>query len=424
MLKNVLFRLGLLSLLLSVSIVDVVPQSEKNNSWQYYGQKAIDEYKAKNYPAFLENAERAVQTGPFRHPWLMYHLARAYSLNGKTFEASKLLNELADMGLGTDSAENDDFRSLRSTAEWADLSKRLAAVKSSLVRSQTAFTIPEPDLLPEGIAYDPKRRTFYLGSFKSKIVSIDAAGRKNDFKASGQDGLLSVLGMKVDARRRLLWVCNNTRDGVAFVHKYSLDSGRLIKKYTLDEKPIRHEVNDIAFNRRGDVYVTDSLGAAVYEIPADTDELRLLVKLEQGVYPNGIALSRNEEQLFVATFAGISLIDIDTKTRTELAHVENIALTGADGLYLYGNSLIAVQNANPSPDRVIRLFLNAEGNKVEKARVIESNHPLYALPTTGVIVGDNFFYIANTQLNSVGAGGNISPSTKLRDLILLNVNLN
>ncbi|MEJ7578362.1 MAG: hypothetical protein WKF74_15305, partial [Pyrinomonadaceae bacterium] len=103
---------------------------------------------------------------------------------------------------------------------------------------------------------------------------------------------------------------------------------------------------------------------------------------------------------------------------------ENIALTGADGLYLYGNSLIAVQNANPSPDRVIRLFLNAEGNKVEKARVIESNHPLYALPTTGVIVGDSFFYIANTQLNSVGAGGIISPSTKLRDLILLKVNLN
>ncbi len=407
-----------------MSIVNAIPQSEKNNSWQYYGQKAVDEYKAKNYPAYLENAEKAVQTGPFHHPWLMYYLARACSLNGKTIEASKLLSDIADMGFGSDAAENADFKSLRSTTEWAELSKKIAAVKTPLVRSQTAFTIAEPDLLPEGIAYDPKRRTFYLSSiYKSKIVSIDAAGRKNDFKASGQDGLLSVLGMKVDVRRRLLWVCNNTRDGVAFVHKYNLDSGKLIKKYTLDHKPSRHQVNDIAFNRRGEVYITDSLSGAVYEIPADTDELRLLVNLEQGVYPNGIALSKDEKRLFVATFAGISLIDIGTKTHTELAHGENIALTGADGLYLYGNSLIAVQNANPSPDRVIRWFLNAEGNKVEKAQVIESNHPLYALPTTGAIVGDNFFYIANTQINSVGAEGKISSLTKLRDLILLKVKL-
>ena len=128
--------------------------------------------------------------------------------------------------------------------------------------------------------------------------------------------------------------------------------------------------------------------------------------------------------MFVAAFTGISLIDIGTKTQTELAQDENIALTGADGLYLYGNSLIAVQNANPSPDRVIRLFLNAEGNKVEKARVIESNHPLYVIPTTGAIVGDNFFYIANTHLDSVGADGKISPSSKLRNPILLRVNLN
>jgi hypothetical protein len=104
-------------------------------------------------------------------------------------------------------------------------------------------------------------------------------------------------------------------------------------------------------------------------LPTDADELRLLVKLEEG----------------------IALIDIGTKTRGELAHAENVAVTGADGLYLYGDSLVAVQDSNPSPDRVVRLFLNAGGDRVERARVIESNHPLYALPTTGVIVGEDFF---------------------------------
>ncbi len=423
MLKNIYCRIGLLFLLLSIIVVDALPQSEKNESWQSYGQKAVNEYKAKNYPAFLENAEKAVRIGPFRHPHLIYQLARAYSLNGKTIEASNLLEELADMKLGIDAA-TDDFKLLRGSAGWSDLSKKIAAVKTPLVRSQTAFTIPEPDLIPEGIAYDPKRRVFYLGSIhKSKIVSIDAAGRQNDFTTSGQDGLQEVLGMKVDARRRLLWVCSNAQNGAAFVHKYNLDSGKLIKKYILDEKPKRHQLNDIAFNRRGDVYITDSSESAVYEIPSDTDELRLLVKLEQGVYPNGIAVSKNEKQLFVATFAGISSVDIKAKSHTALAQNENIALTGADGLYLYENSLVAVQNANPSPERVIRLFLNAAGNKVEKARVIESNHPLYAVPTTGVIVGDDFFYIANTHLDSIDAAGKISPTAKLRDLTLLKLSL-
>jgi hypothetical protein len=47
-----------------------------------------------------------------------------------------------------------------------------------------------------------------------------------------------------------------------------------------------------------------------------------------------------------------------------------------------------------------------------------------ALPTTGVIVGDDFFHVANTQIDSMGAGGQNPPTAKRRDLILLKVSLN
>jgi hypothetical protein len=230
--------------------------------------------------------------------------------------------------------------------------------------------------------------------------------------------------MKVDARRRLLWVCNNTRDGAAFVHKYALDSGELIKKYTLDERPARRQFNDIALSRRGDAYVTDSLGAAVYEIPSGADELRPLVRLEPGAYPNGVALSGDERRLYVATAAGISLVDVGAKTVAELARGENVVTSAADGLYLYRGSLVAVQNANPSPERVVRLFLDAAGGKAVRAEVLESNHPDYAVPTTGVVVGDELFYVANTQIDRMGAGGQLQPGAGLRDLILLRLRLN
>jgi sugar lactone lactonase YvrE len=305
------------------------------------------------------------------------------------------------------------------------LRKKIGAARAPIVRSRKAFVIPEPDLLPEGIAHDPRRGVFYLGSiYKSKIVRLDRAGRRGDFKARGQDGLASVLGMKVDARRRLLWVCNNTRAGVASVHKYALDSGELIKKYTLDERPARRQFNDIALSRRGDAYVTDSLGAAIYEIPAGAGELRPLVRLDPGVYPNGVALSRDERRLYVATAAGISLIDVGAKTVAELARGGDVATTGADGLYLYRGDLVAVQNANPSPDRVVRLSLSADGGTAGTARVLESNHPDYARPTTGAVVGDELFYVANTQIDRMGAGGQIQPGAKLRDLILLRLKLN
>jgi hypothetical protein len=413
----------LLLALLGASMA-AAPQGEKGESWLRHGRKALEEYRAKNYPAFLENVERAARAGPARHPWLMYQLARAYSLNGRTAEASKVLGELADMGLGVEAA-GDDFKAVHGAAGWAALSERLAAARAPVVRSRTAFDIPEPDLLPEGIAYDPRRRTFYLGSvYKSKVVSLDSGGRRRDFKASGEDGLESVLGMRVDARRRLLWVCSNARDGASYVHKFALDSGRLIKKYTLDERPAKRQFNDIALSRRGDAYVTDSLGATVYEIKAGDDELRPLFKFEAGLYPNGIALSADERRLYVANVEGISLIDVGSKTAAALASGEGVATTGADGLYLYRGSLVAVQNANPAPDRVVRLFLSADGRRAERAQVLEANHPLYALPTTGVVVGDELFYVANTQIDRMGADGQLTPGAKLRDLIFLRLKLN
>lgn len=419
------FGLGLLAFLFGASPAAPAPQAAKSDSWLQHGQRALEAYRAKNYAAFLENVERAARVGPPRHPWLMHQLARAYSLNGGTAEASKLLGELADMGLGADGLEHEDFGRLRAAPGWPELNKKLEAARAPFVRGRPALVIPEPDLLPEGIAYDPLRRTFYLGSInKSKIVALDRTGRRRDFKASGEDGLESVLGMRIDARRRLLWVCSNTRDGAASVLKYALDTGRLERKYTLDERPTRRQFNDIALGRRGDAYVTDSLGAAVYVIPAGAGEPRPLVKFEPGVYPNGVALSADERLLYVANAAGISIVDIAARTVAELAGAEGVVTTGADGLYLYRGSLVAVQNANPAPDRVVRLFLSADGRRALRARVLESNRPDYALPTTGVVVGDELFYVANTQIDRMGAGGQIRPGAELRDLILLRLKLN
>ena len=65
---------------------------------RYYGQQAMIAYKAKNYAAFAENLEKALQLIP-DHPTLLYKLAIAYTLLGRAEAAEKTLAVVARMGL-------------------------------------------------------------------------------------------------------------------------------------------------------------------------------------------------------------------------------------------------------------------------------------------------------------------------------------
>jgi len=64
-------------------------------------------------------------------------------------------------------------------------------------------------------------------------------------------------------------------------------------------------------------------------------------------------------------------------------------------MYFFKGSLIDVQ---PFADqrKVVRYFLDKEASAVTKADVIEPEHPLFIQPTTGVIVGKDFYYLANS----------------------------
>ncbi|HEX6791206.1 MAG TPA: hypothetical protein VF247_07850, partial [Candidatus Krumholzibacteria bacterium] len=125
------------------------------------------------------------------------------------------------------------------------------------IASSVAFYIPEKDLLPESIAYDPKDGSFYVGSTrKGKIVRVDAKGNASDFIAPRQDGLWEVIGIKVHPTRRVLWVCSfdgsnlegykrGDRNGSG-VFVFNLDTGKLLHKWVLDQPGEVHGFNDVA----------------------------------------------------------------------------------------------------------------------------------------------------------------------------------
>ena len=123
----------------------------------------------------------------------------------------------------------------------------------------------------------------------------------------------------------------------------------------------------------------------------------------------------------MAHFEGISRIQLKSKSRSLLSHRKNINLIQIDGLYFYNNSLVAIQHDNRM-GRVIRLYLNKKLNKVKELKVLESGNSLFNIPTTGFVLGNELFYIANSQLTSF-RNGKILPSDDLHEILIYKVRL-
>jgi hypothetical protein len=72
---------------------------------------------------------------------------------------------------------------------------------------------------------------------------------------------------------------------------------------------------------------------------------------------------------------GIAAITLSTGAVTWLQPADDIALKGIDGLYVYRDSFLAVQNGT-TPPRIIRFSLD-----LRKQEVLEANTPELGEPT-------------------------------------------
>lgn len=295
-------------------------------------------------------------------------------------------------------------------------------------KGEIAFTIDEKDLIPEGIAYDPAEKAFYLGSIqKNKVVKIHSDGKVAGFISSGQDSLQSVLGMKVHDGN--LWVCNNspeydTANVVSYVHVFNLKSGQLVKKFQIKDG-MKHLFNDIHFLKNGDAYITDSDGGAVYTIRHNTSFVTEILRPGTLRYPNGITASEDESRIFVSTGSGLGIVSIDLKTNqfTPVTHPKFLII-GTDGLYRYKNDLIGVQNVL-FPEAIVRFKLSEDDSAIPNMEFLISNNQYFDTPTTGVVVGDEFYFIANSQLRQVvGNKGKIKNPEKLTSTYIMKIKLN
>ena len=305
---------------------------------------------------------------------------------------------------------------------------------NSLVATSTiAFTVTEKDAHIESIAYDSKQKTFFLGAIhKHKILQLTPKGQYSDFSSEGKDELYSVLGLRADSKRRTLWACatalpqmqgfTEKEQGKAAVYRYDLDRKKLLQRYYLKKDGHSHVLGEPLVASNGDVYISDSGYPAIYRIRLGSDslELFLLTRLRS---LQGIAFSADESVLFIADYSsGIHRYTMKTGELLKLVRPETIDMRGTDGLYFYQNKLIAIQNGI-SPNRVVRFGLDETLTQITDVTILEIGNPIFNEPTTGVIVGSQLFYIANSQWSHYNKDNSIFPMEKLDNTLILRTSL-
>ena len=392
---------------------------------QPLSQAVVDDQTRKTIES-LRDAVAADPTDGSR----IYVLAQYLDRTGDRAEAMKWLGELDRIGW-THGVNEHDFVTIAKRADFRAIAARLNDREPHVVISSDAFTIPQRDLIPEGIAWDSTTGDFFVSSIHlRKVVRVTSDGNSSDFVREGQDGMFGTLGLKVDSQRRLLWVISNAAhemngyteamDGQSSVLAYDLRTGKLATKIDFGNAREPSLLNDLAILDDGSVVITDSDGGGIMRVRLGSDTIDEWIPPHTFTFPNGIAIAEGEPFVYVADFRGLSRIDIRSRTITPL--VADDTLSGIDGLTSYHGDLIGIQNGVGRP-RVVRITLNETRDAITHIEVLEAGNPQFDEPTTGVIANGSFYFMANPQLRAFDDNHRIWPQSRLRDVVVLRLPL-
>jgi sugar lactone lactonase YvrE len=280
-----------------------------------------------------------------------------------------------------------------------------------------AFRVEDKLLIPEGTAYDSVAKYIYLSSiYQRKVIRVDSMGNVEDFVRSRQDDLLAVTGLAINANKRILYLCSgyspqifvsdtsDIRDKRTAIYAYSLETGKLIHKYKSDSAVF---FNDLTIASNGDIYTTDSDGNAVYHINTAEQNVSKLVTESMLYGPNGITFDAEGRYLYIAAYlSGLYKVDVTSGKGGWVKKEDSISLAGIDGLEWYNNSVIV---NSPSEHKAIRrLYFNNDQSKIIREEILACHPKLIHETTTGTIIGNRFYFIANSGIDAYRNDGSLA----------------
>jgi hypothetical protein len=435
--------------------------------WQDCRQLALDASLRGEYERFHDLAWRAVQTGPKNDSGLMYLLARAQVLTGRPHDALVMLQRLADMGVSTEAASDDDFRPARELPGWPDVAVALARARTATpspgaapVRtppdSMAATAVPVPVALPgtpgtmplanvplpleptptndavrfstgnflaAGLAYDAVSRRFVIGDALGRKLIVVGVGsdHPDDMVRADSAGFDDVVALDIDEKRGDLWVASaGDTNGQSTLHRLQLVSARLLKTYRAAPSIGSTRIVDLAVQASGDVIALDSSGNRLLVLARGSPDMTVAMSLKLSSAKSVAA--RDDGVIYVAHDAGIARVDLRSGVIANLDAPRGFDLQRFDTIRVHRNALIGLQTTPAGLRRLVRLNLNTAGRVVREGTVIDPRVSETDGRLSLTIAGDELYYLATEAAVAVPPPSS-SPSTLAEQFVVRRLTL-
>lgn len=280
------------------------------------------------------------------------------------------------------------------------------------------------ELFPEGVAWDPTRNAFIVGSaLHGNLALVHPGGRTEELVPS--IGPVSTLGVRVDTDRgRILvaysdfWTRQEVDTGMpptSGVAAFDLHSLELIFDADISGGLDRTFGNDLTYDSDGTVYVTDSVSRTLYGISTEgepevvADDERFAADM---VGLNGIVWHEDNYLLAVRYDNGeLFRIDLDEPLESRVTEVDlPEPMLGTDGirfrsdgsLYVVTNSI--GENAGiPSGTDAVTVLRSEDG--WESARIERRYEPWPVEGPTNIAITPFGDYVLSGDVGVLMGGG-------------------
>ena len=384
-------------------------------------------YESQDYAAMRVAARKTLDARP-GYAGALFNLALAEALNGDAAASLQVLQQLLAKKIDFGADEIDEFAALQELPEWGAYAAAVMALHEPVGRASVAYTFASGDFIPEGIAAGSDGE-LYLGSIRhGDIVRIGESAEQ--FLSASDGPHWSVFGMRYDGNGRLWYVSSAIAEfagldsddaGKSGLYAIDTETGQFSVRASLPPTGNKQVLGDLILVDDDTVYLADQADGIVYRYAISTGEFTTFVERGALGSPQGLVLDASGDYLYVADYVG-GLYRVTLETG-QIEHVTPLATAsdyGIDGLYRYGNKLIAIQNGI-RPNRVVEFELSDDGSSVIASKILAMNLPEFDEPNLGVIRGDELLFIANSHWNRFDREGNLP--TDLAGPVILGLSL-
>jgi len=349
-------------------------------------------------------------------PEYMYNIVRSSALLNRRTAALDFMLRMQQQGLSYDFSQTEDTVNIRNSEAYTYLNDLMIEAGQPTGEGSVALTLAGDPADFAALAWDGSRNKFLVGTIsEGKLLAVGADGDPEILlEANEENGLWSINGLAVDLKRKRLWISSHATPRFArfspayknrgSLFEFDLETLELLGRYNLPVDALEHELGSVALSDDGHVYVIDRATPIIYRKVPGGNKLEAYVGSADLVALQDIAVAPDNNRLFVAdAVMGVFIVDPIDQETTMLGGPENLNLSGIRALEYMDGQLFVIQS-EISPQRLLRLDLDARNALVENVSPMAIALEEFDHPGRGTIREGSIYYFANSGAEESQAG--------------------